>query len=82
MVTWGMRDEEVDLSLLYDLLRQQFRHPDDPWVKETLEWWDRCVVFRLPASHPLTVYLPVKFFRSSPTETTTPVILGTQRVHR
>ena len=43
MITWGMKHEEVDLSLLYDLLRQQLRDGDDPWVKETLQWWDRYV---------------------------------------
>ena len=43
MVGWGIKDGEVNLSTLYDLLRQQFRNPDDPWVKETLEWWNRFV---------------------------------------
>ena len=47
MLTWGMTDEEIDLSLMYDLLRQQLQDPDDPWVKETLKWWDRYLP-RLP----------------------------------
>ena len=42
MTTWGMKDGEIDLSLLYDLLRRQLCDPDDPWVKETLQWWNEC----------------------------------------
>ena len=44
MTEWRISHDEVDLSLLYDLLRQQLCNPDDPWVKETLRWWDRYVV--------------------------------------
>ena len=44
MLTWGMMDEEVNLSSMYDVLRQQFQNPDDPWVKETLQWWDGYVL--------------------------------------
>lgn len=42
MEKWSMSDDEtgVDLSTLYDLLREQFQDPDDPWCKETLKWWD------------------------------------------
>ena len=44
MLMWGMMDEEVNLSSMYDVLRQQFQNPDDPWVKETLQWWDGYVL--------------------------------------
>jgi len=37
---WNISDEEVDLSLMYDLLREQFWDLDDLWVKETLSWWN------------------------------------------
>lgn len=48
MEEWSVSDEEVDLSLMYDLLREQFQDPDDPWVKETLGWWNEYVLaFRL-----------------------------------
>jgi len=30
----------MNLSTLYDLLREQFQDPDDPWCKETLAWWN------------------------------------------
>lgn len=44
MEEWNIKDQEVDLSLMYDLLREQFRDPDDPWVKETLGWWNEYVL--------------------------------------
>jgi len=42
MEKWGMVDDNtgMNLSTLYDLLREQFQDPDDPWCKETLEWWN------------------------------------------
>ena len=45
MEKWGTVDDETgfNLSKLYDLLREQFQDPNDPWCKETLKWWDECV---------------------------------------
>ena len=45
MEKWGIVDDETgfNLSTLYDLLREQFQDPNDPWCKETLKWWDGCV---------------------------------------
>lgn len=42
MEKWGIQDENTatNLSTLYDLLREQFSDPDDPWYKGTLEWWN------------------------------------------
>ena len=39
MEKWGMVDDNtgMNLSMLYDLLREQFQDLDDPWCKETLE---------------------------------------------
>jgi len=81
MIGWKIEDEEVNLSLLYDLLRRQLCNSDDPWVKETLQWWDRCVPPFLcrPVSHSSVVYLPVKYFQLLPTETTISLISGTWR---
>jgi len=57
MLTWAMTDDEVDLSSMYDVLRQQFQNPDDPWVKETLQWWDGYVLTPPhQTSHPFMVY--------------------------
>lgn len=56
MVAWGMKYEEVDLSLLYDLLRQQFQNTDDPWVKDTLQWWNRHVAITF--TNPDSLSLP------------------------
>jgi len=69
MLTWGMMDEEVNLSSMYDLLRQQFQNPNDPWVKETLQWWDRCVLtpsFR--TSHHSRSTILARSFRPLPTK--------------
>jgi hypothetical protein len=46
MEKWGISDENtgINLSTLYDLLREQFQDPNDPWYKETLKWWDECVL--------------------------------------
>lgn len=42
MEKWGIEDENTatNLSMLYDLLREQFSDPNDSWYKETLEWWN------------------------------------------
>ena len=42
MEKWAMVDDNrgMNLSTLYDPLREQFQHPDDPWCKETLERWN------------------------------------------
>jgi len=42
MEKWAMVDDNtgMNLSTLYDLLREQFQDPNDPWCKETLEWWN------------------------------------------
>ena len=42
MEKWGIVDHNtgINLSTLYDLLREQFQDPDDPWCKETLRWWN------------------------------------------
>jgi len=42
MEKWGMVDDNtgMNLSTLYDLLREQFQDPNDPWRKETLKWWN------------------------------------------
>jgi hypothetical protein len=54
MEEWGIRDQEVDLSLLYDLFREQFQDLDDSWVKETLDWWNACVLaFRSQTPQPI-----------------------------
>lgn len=46
MEQWGMIDSDTgtDLSALYDLLREQFQDLEDPWCKETLKWWNECVL--------------------------------------
>ena len=80
MITWGVRDEEVDLSMLYDLLRQQLHNPNDTWVQETLEWWNRCV--STSPSHPKFTVCLVKFSLLPPTKTKAPAILGTRRAQR
>lgn len=45
MEKWAMVDDStgINLSALYDLLREQFQNPDDPWYKETLKWWNEYV---------------------------------------
>jgi hypothetical protein len=43
MEKWDSRFGDVNLSSLYDLLREQFRNPEDPWYRETLAWWNECV---------------------------------------
>lgn len=43
MEKWGTTFGEVNLASLYDLLREQFRNPDDPWYKDTIKWWNEYV---------------------------------------
>jgi hypothetical protein len=47
MEKWSNEDEEIDLFLMYDMFREQFQDTDDPWVKETLNWWNECVSMSL-----------------------------------
>ena len=56
MEEWRVDDEEVDLSMMYDLLRELFHDPDDPWVKETLAWWNEYVLaFRWQLPSPFII---------------------------
>ena len=43
MGTWSKKDHGVDLSKLYTTSRHllDFERGSDPWVDETLNWWDR-----------------------------------------
>ena len=63
MEKWAIVDDDTgtNLSLLYDLLREQFDDPCDPWHEETLKWWDRCV-FKSPywCSHLFTIHISAK----------------------
>jgi hypothetical protein len=63
MEKWGISDDTgVNLSTLYDLLREQFQDPDDPWYKETLKWWDKCVLtFTSLGFRPFTIHLSQVF---------------------
>ena len=40
MEKWDLAFGDVNLSLLYDLLREQFCNLDDPWYRDTLKWWN------------------------------------------
>ena len=44
MEKWSLTFGDVNLSLLYDLLREQFCNPEDPWYRDTLKWWNECVL--------------------------------------
>jgi len=84
MERWGIVDDDtgINLSVLYDLLREQFQYPDDSWCKETLKWWNECVLafpsvgYRLFIDHTLA--------KSSQTSltTTTGKASGIWRVQR
>lgn len=43
MGMWSNKDHGVDLSKLYTASRHllDFERGSDPWVDETLNWWDR-----------------------------------------
>jgi hypothetical protein len=41
---WGNKWGDIDLQRLYNLLREELAHPDDPWCIATMKWWDE---FRL-----------------------------------
>jgi len=43
MEKWGSMSGDVNLSSLYDLLREQFHNPEDSWYKDTLKWWNEYV---------------------------------------
>jgi len=45
--------EEVNLERLYIFLREQLAQPNDTWVMETLQWWNK---FRLG---PLSIFYGV-----------------------
>jgi len=55
----------INLRRLYIFLREQLAQPDDPWVAETLLWWNK---FRLdPSYSPPTYSRPSrKVFGDSP----------------
>jgi len=38
---WGEKWEDINLERLYILLREQLAQPNDPWVVETLLWWNK-----------------------------------------
>ena len=41
MSQWGSSDNLFNLQLFYDAIVEMFkRDPDDPWVLDTLEWWN------------------------------------------
>jgi hypothetical protein len=41
MSQWGSYDGLFDLEMLYSTIVTMFESdPDDPWVVETLEWWN------------------------------------------
>jgi hypothetical protein len=42
MEKWAIQDDNtgMNLSALYNLLREQFYDTGDPWCKETLKWWN------------------------------------------
>ena len=42
MKEWSKTNRGVDLSMLYTALRHllDFERGRDPWVDETLKWWD------------------------------------------
>jgi hypothetical protein len=42
---WFPRDGSYDYSKVFDRIVALFAVPDDPWAKETLEWYQRCVLF-------------------------------------
>jgi len=73
MEKWGIMDDETgfNLSTLYDLLREQFQDPDDPWCKETLNWWNKCVsTFPHPGLRPFTDHTIAKSSQMLPMMTT------------
>ena len=43
MEKWDIMSSDVNLSSLYDLLREQFRNPEDPWYIDTVKWWNEYV---------------------------------------
>jgi hypothetical protein len=42
---WVPRDGSYDYSKVFDRIVALFAIPDDLWAKETLEWYQRCVLF-------------------------------------
>ena len=41
MSQWGSCDNLFNLHLFYDNIVTMFeKNPEDPWVIETLEWWN------------------------------------------
>ncbi|KAF8668368.1 hypothetical protein AX14_006190 [Amanita brunnescens Koide BX004] len=40
---WKTEISGFNLSVLYEQILNLFEDPDDPWAKETLEWWNRKV---------------------------------------
>ena len=41
MAQWGSSDNLFNVQLFYDAIVEMFeRDPNDPWVVDTLEWWN------------------------------------------
>jgi hypothetical protein len=39
--SWGDKDGNYEYSALYNFVLKSLANEDDPWVKTTLEWWNR-----------------------------------------
>ena len=48
--------EEVNLERLYIFLREQLAQPDDTWVMETLQWWNKFCLSALSVLYVLTTF--------------------------
>jgi hypothetical protein len=42
---WVLRDGPYDYTKVFDRIIALFAIPNDPWAKETLEWYQRCFFF-------------------------------------
>lgn len=53
---WGEKWEDINLEHLYIFLREQLAEADDPWVVETLKWWNEFRRSPFYILHTLTIF--------------------------
>lgn len=54
---WGPKDLHFDYKVFSEKILSLFKDGDNPWVKNLLTWWNRCVNDRFLQSYNLLKYV-------------------------
>lgn len=56
-VAWGPKDLHFDYKVFSEQIFSLFKDGDNPWVKNLLTWWNRCVTDQFLRCNHLPKYL-------------------------